>query len=743
MAKRLFIISNRLPVNITGTGTEVSITPSSGGLVSAINGFIGKPNEHNNFSEKFWVGVPGCSIPVWEGLNSKLVNNDFKYLPVFLNKKVYDQYYNGLANSTLWPIFHYFPSFAEYNSEHYSSYQTANRQFLDVLARHILPGDTLWIQDYHLLPLAGLIRKSFPDVTIGFFLHIPFPSFEIFRIMPKKWQEELLHGMLGADLIGFHTIDYASHFLKCVQLVLGLENDMHLVRYDNRLVKADVFPISIDYKKFNDAYDREKVEVLRSSLKKQLGERQIIFSVDRLDYTKGVYNRLKGYEHFLRTSPEYREKVVFVMVVVPSRDGISKYAERKKLIDEYIGNLNSRIGTINWQPIIYQYNSLSFDELVAMYTASDLALITPLRDGMNLVAKEFVASRKDQKGVLVLSEMAGASRELTESLTINPNDIEEIATKIKAGLEMPLKEQSQRIQKMQEVISEYDVTVWAGDFFTQLKLIKNRQEAFKVKILEYNTRIELLTRYQEAGRRLLLLDYDGTLKPFTSRPSEAQPDASLLEMLNDLSSIQKNDVYIISGRDSKTLESWLGHLPVNIISEHGASYKYRDKQWQSEPLISDEWLEPIRAVMKHYVQRCTGSFIETKDFSIVWHYRNTDPERGALRATELYNELLEYTNSMDIQVVKGNKIIEVRNKGINKGTVIKRILKPESYDFILACGDDATDEDMFYQLTNIPNAYTIKVGANASYAKYNLHTPQMVLSLIESLTVKSWHEVSS
>lgn len=701
-----------------------------------MNSFLAGNSGSNEFTERFWVGVTGGTIPAWSKVSEHISNSDFNYLPVFINKKVYDSYYNGLSNSMLWPLFHYFPSYAEYNNDHYKNYQQANKEFFDVLIKHLRPNDTVWIHDYHLLPLAGMIRNEFSDITIGFFLHIPFPSYEIFRIMPKKWQEDLLSGMLGADLVGFHTIDYASHFLKSVQLVLGLENDMHIVRYKNRLVKADVFPIGIDFKKFFDAYENEEVQKMRDATRQQFEGRKLIFSVDRLDYTKGVYNRLKGYESFLLNYPQYHEKVVFVLVVVPSRDGISKYAERKKMIDEYIGNLNSRIGNINWQPIIYQYNTLDFNELVAMYTGCDLALITPLRDGMNLVAKEFVASRRDQRGVLILSEMAGAVKELTEALTINPNDVDEIGLKIKEGLEMEPEEQEIRIRKMQEGIEQYDVVSWARDFLQQLELIKTKQKHFDAKILDQKARVELLTRYQSGTKRLLLLDYDGTLTPFASQPGLARPSSALLELLSDLAQNEKNDVYVISGRDNKILEEWFGKLPINIVSEHGASYKYRGQDWQNESVVNNEWIETIRSVMKNYVQRCTGSFIEVKNYSIVWHYRNTDPERGLLRATELYNELLEYTNSIDIQVIKGNKIVEVRNKGVNKGVFTKRILQPETYDFILACGDDATDEDMFYQLTGMENAYTIKVGANASFAKYNLHTPQMVLSLLEVLNFR-------
>ncbi|WP_276131913.1 bifunctional alpha,alpha-trehalose-phosphate synthase (UDP-forming)/trehalose-phosphatase [Polluticoccus soli] len=732
MQKRLFIVSNRLPVNIQN---DEQISVSSGGLVSAISSYLnGNKNNIVDVTEKIWVGAPECSFGTWAKLEDKIPESGYTYKPVFIGKKVYESYYNGLSNSMIWPLFHYFPSYAEYKDLHFEAYIQANRAFADVLATHLHPNDIVWIHDYHLLPLAEMLREQFPELTIGFFLHIPFPSFEIFRIMPRAWQKALIKGMLGADLIGFHTIDYAGHFLKSVQMILGLSNDMHTIRYNSRLVKVDIFPISIDFEKFHESYSAKSIVERRNVLKEQFQSRKIIFSVDRLDYTKGVSSRLRAYEQFLSDFPEFREKVVFVMVVVPSRDTISKYAERKKMIDEYIGDLNSRIGNINWQPVIYQYNNLDFSELLALYTACDLALITPLRDGMNLVAKEFVASRKDKCGVLILSEMAGAARELTDSLIINPNDTAEIAQKIKQGLELSKEQQSRRITNMQSRLREYDVRTWAADFIEQLLNVKNKQNDFEIKFLDSNSKIELVSSFQSATRRLLLLDYDGTLMQLKSHPLAAEPTKNILEILSTLGSDKRNDVNIISGRDSRTLDQWLGDLPVNIISEHGASFKLNGGTWVREPSISDEWLEPIQAVMISYAKRCVNSFVEVKDFSVAWHYRNADEEQGTVRATELFSELLDYTNNLNIQVIRGHKVIEVRNKGINKGTAVKRLLNNIKCDFVLACGDDTTDEDMFAILARDSRAFTIKVGSEASYAKYNLHTPHMVLSMLEMLS---------
>ncbi|MEI6948222.1 bifunctional alpha,alpha-trehalose-phosphate synthase (UDP-forming)/trehalose-phosphatase [Paraflavisolibacter sp. H34] len=735
---RLFIIANRLPVQVQGIAGEISVQPSAGGLVSAVNSYLNGEGgtAATGYAETFWVGMPCCSPETWTKAETFLEPSPYTFLPVFAPRKTYDGYYNGFSNSVLWPLFHYFPSYAEYSTEDFQAYQQVNAAFAEVIARHARPGDVVWIHDYHLLPLAAQVRRLVPEITIGFFLHIPFPSYELFRMLPRPWQEDLLQGMMGADLVGFHTIDYVTHFLQCVKIILGADTDNRMITYDNRLVTAGVFPISIDFDLFSNGFAVPEVQERRATLKQSFEGKQIIFSVDRLDYTKGVSHRLRAYEHFLVTHPEFREKVVFILVVVPSRDTISRYQERKKLIDELISNINSRVGTLNWQPVIYQYQSLPFEEMLALYTACDLALITPLRDGMNLVAKEFVAARQDQGGVLLLSEMAGAAKELVTALFINPNDVEEIAGKIHSGLTMSPQEQRTRMELMRRRIAHYQVKDWAADFLGQLSDMKRRQQDYQVKFLDDLSRVDLFDKWDRSRRRLILLDYDGTLVPFADTPGQARPGAHLLELLQQLAEAPNNTVCIISGRDSATLDSWLGHLPLNIIAEHGARMKEKEGSWRDRTGAPREWKGLVRDLMEATVQQCPGSFVETKEFSVVWHYRNTNSEAAALRAAELFKDLNEYTHNLGVQVLRGNKMVEVRVYGMNKGLVIQEEFSPERFDFILALGDDRTDEDMFRALAADRNAWTIKIGAEASFARFNLYTPQMVLSLLGALSHK-------
>lgn len=730
--QRLFIVSNRLPVSIQEEAGALTVLPSSGGLVTAINSFVAMSGDA--YADICWVGVPGCSPASWAEAAKQLPQTAFRYQPVMVFKEQYHHYYNGFANSTLWPLCHYFPSYAEYNVEDYHDYLQVNDHFAETLEQVCTEDDIVWIHDYHLLPLAARLRRSLPGLTIGFFLHIPFPSYELFRLMPRNWQQQLLEGMLGADLVGFHTMDYAAHFLQSVQLVLGLSHDRNIIRQKNRLVKVDVFPISIDFDRFSRAFPEAEVTAMREKLHSQLQGRKLIFSVDRLDYSKGVHHRLKAYACFLKQNPAYHGKVVFVIVVVPSRDNIEKYAERKRMIDELISNINSQIGDITWQPVIYQYNALSFTEMLGLYTACDVALITPLRDGMNLVAKEFVASRADRNGVLVLSEMAGAARELSDALLINPNDTLELAGKIREALEMPPDEQQLRMTQMRNRIAHYTVKDWAEDFMSELHHIKTRQAQFQELFLDDAGRQQLLASYCEAAKPLLLLDYDGTLVPFCNNPLKAVPGPELLALLHELGERANHEVWLISGRSSTWLEEHFGTLPLGLIAEHGAKMKSRDGSWHTEVPARSEWKEAVHNIMERYVRRCAHTFIEEKEFSIVWHYRNADAIQGRLRASELAAELNKYLMDRQLEVVCGNKIVEVRNRGTNKGTAIRKLLAGGAFDWIFAVGDDKTDEDMFKMLSPLPYAHTIKVGPNASYARYNLLKPETVVALLRSMS---------
>jgi trehalose 6-phosphate synthase/phosphatase len=737
---RLIIISNRLPFSLDREGDKLSMRQSSGGLVSAVKSYFEQSasdksdkNDKREVTEKVWMGVADFPREDWDEVAaSQGAGQEFDVIPLFIDKELYNDYYNGFCNSVLWPLFHYFSSLASYESEYFDAYIQVNQLFAQKIVSILQPGDQVWIHDYQLMTLPHLLRVQQPDATIGFFLHIPFPSYEIFRLLPTEWKKALLHGIMGADLIGFHTYDYVQHFLQSVKMLLGVDNYFHKLQYQDRLVRIDLFPIGIDYNKFHQAANDPGILDMRAAIRANFDNKKIIFSVDRLDYSKGLMNRLSGFEYFLEHYPEWREKMVFILNIVPSRDTIPAYNDRKKLIEEKIGTVNGKYSTISWQPILYRYNHLPFNELVALYQAADVALITPLRDGMNLVAKEYVASCATGRGVLILSELAGAASELNEAILVNPTDTADVASSITRALAMPLYEQRSRITLMQRRLQEYDVVKWVNDFLDQLKQIKLEQKKQQVKLLDDKVLAGISRHYRLAKKRCLLLDYDGTLVPFYRLPSEASPDKAVKDLLLRLSSDPQNQVVVISGRDMTSLDRWLGMMPLTLVAEHGASLKVKNEAWQQLISVSDGWKEEIRRIMQMFVIRCAGSFVEEKTNTIAWHYRNTQSGLGFARSRELLNNLSQLVQNTALQVIDGNKVVEVRIVGFDKGTTALKIINESNPDFIFCIGDDTTDEDMFKALNG--NSYTIKVGNGATAAQYTILSQQQVLPVLNALT---------
>ena len=731
---RLIIISNRLPYSLEKEGDKVGLRQSSGGLVSAIKSYIEQGQEGCEFSEKIWAGVADFSPQEWEEIRKNEDAQDFSILPLFTDEQLYSDYYNGFSNSVLWPLFHYFPSLAVYKREYFDAYVKVNRQFADALIPMLQPGDVIWVHDYQLMLLPQMLRLEIPDATIGFFLHIPFPSYELLRLLPSEWKDALLKGLLGADLVGFHTFDYVQHFIHSVKMLLRIDNNYNTLTYQHRLVKADLFPIGIDFNKFHDATNNHEVLEIRNGIKKNFYEKKIIFSVDRLDYTKGLMYRLQGFEKFLEMFPEWRENVVFILNVVPSRDSIETYNEMKRRIEEKVSTINGIYSNLSWQPVIYRYNHLPFDDLCALYQAADVALITPLRDGMNLVAKEFVASCNAHRGVLVLSELAGAASELSEALHVNPTDVEDVAATINRALTMPVAEQRNRILLMQKRLMDYNVTRWVNDFMEQLKAVKKEQNKIGVKLLDDRITGMLKQRYASAQKRAILLDYDGTLAPFTKLPGDARPESGVITLLKRLAEDAKNEVAIISGRDAATLDQWLGHLPITLVAEHGAQIRKKGGEWVSTTSIPDAWKEEIRPLLQVFVTRCAGSFIEEKKNTLAWHYRNTMPEFGFTRSRELINSISQLAQNTPIQVIDGNKVVEIRLTGVDKGITALNIVDASHPDFILCIGDDTTDEDMFKVLEH--RGYTIKIGNGNTAAQYNIISQEKVLPFLHSVTTQ-------
>lgn len=723
MKNKTIIVSNRLPVKIVEVDGAYELSPSEGGLATGLGSIYKK-------GENVWIGWPGLDVPADRQDEVRKQLEELNLIPVFLTTEEINLYYEGFSNEVLWPVFHYMVTYAHYELDYWMFYQRVNQKFAAVVIDNVREGDTIWVHDYQLLLLPAMIREKEAHVTIGFFQHIPFPSYEIFRLIP--WREEIINGMFGADLIGFHTFDDVRHFLSAASKIVLSKFADNVINFNDRQIVVESFPMGIDDEKYASLVSKTEVQENIKALKESFIDQKIILSIDRLDYSKGILQRLQAFELLLQNYPEYIERIDLYMIVVPSRDTVPQYKELREQIDQLVGNINARFRTLNWAPIHYFYRSFPIETLSALYNTADVCLVTPMRDGMNLVSKEYVASRSNNDGVLILSEMAGASKELNDALIVNPNNIVEIMHTIVKAICMPEWEQGNRMRSMRSVVKKFNIHLWVKNFMEKLKEVKEMQAALLTKYASSTIKEQIGRKYAESIDRYLFLDYDGTLVGFNSDIDKASPDEELYEILEGLTSDDLNRVVMISGRKHETLQEWFGHLKVDMIAEHGAWQKHYGEEWKSLPLLTDKWKHDVRSVLETYTDRTPGSFIEDKSYSLVWHYRKVEEGLGDLRAHEIISHLKVTVANKGLQLMPGNKVLEFKNIEVNKGKAAQFWLHGKNPDFILALGDDHTDEDIFKALPD--EAYTIKVGGNISAANYYLRNPTDVRSLLKILT---------
>lgn len=724
---KIVVAANRLPVNITKRSEGFEIRQSPGGLAAGLRTLQKKGDVR-------FVGWPGY----WTSDNEERKEIEEKLIkkhrcfPVFIHPSEVKKYYYGFSNKTLWPLFHYFSSYSSYDQSEWESYRHINQKFFQTLLEVADPHDLFWIHDYHLMLLPSLLRKGLPQSSIGFFLHIPFPSSEIFRLLP--WRREFLEGMLGADLIGFHTYEYSRHFLSSVLRLLGLEHEYGGINIDDRLVKVQHFPMGVDIRYMENLLEQPEVEEEIKSIKRDFNaqEKKLILSVDRLDYSKGIPNRLEGLELFLENYPEWHNRFVYVMLCVPSRTKVRRYSLLKEEVDRLVGRINGRFGRQGWIPVHYMYRSLPFEKLLPFYAAADAALVTPLRDGMNLVAKEFAAAQINNKGVLILSETAGAAFELGESLLVNINDKNDLASALDQALRMSAEEQETRMKKMRARLGEGDIYHWVQSFVKGIQKVKSVQEKREQRKLRGRWKSKLMNEYKAAGSRLFLLGCDGTLASSSGKTTGGDSDTRFIRVLKMLSDSSRNTLVLTSEQERLLLDRSLGELPCGLVAENGAWVKKAyHNGWQNFNNLANGWKKEIRPIFKDYASCVPGSFIREKEHGIAWEYGRADPELGKTRAGELYDYLSDFLTGKDHHVIHGRKVVEVRNAEINKGRGILPWLIEKQWDFILAVGESWTDEDVFKTLPS--RAYSVRITFGPTEAKYFVDSSEEALELLLEL----------
>jgi trehalose 6-phosphate synthase/phosphatase len=720
---RLIIVSNRLPItaDLDGRGA-VRLKMASGGLANGMRPW-------HEGSGGLWIGWPGETSKFSEAQRADLSGQlaDRGIVPVTLSQDHVNRYYHGFANRVLWPLFHYLIDRLPVHATGWDAYRQVNQTFANVIVEQYRPGDIIWVHDYQLMLLPAMLRQRLPHARIGFFLHIPFPSFEVFRTLP--WRREVLEGLLGSDLIGFHTFSYLRHFVASLMHVDGVEADIDRVRIDGRTIRLGAFPMGIDTAAFVAQAQDPEVQAHVADVKRESGDRRILLGVDRLDYTKGIPRRLQSIERLLTRYPDLRDEIRYIQVAVPSRGEVDSYQRFRRFVEEQVGRINGTCGTLRSTPIHYMHQSVSMPELVAMYCAADVMLVTPLRDGMNLVAKEFLASRVDDDGVLVLSEFAGAVAELGEAVVVNPYDVDAVAETIRRALNMPREERHRRMRPMRRRVIENDVHAWAKAFIEQLE----SQEVTQVRPAPLEPALSAAIGKAKASSQLrLLLDYDGTLVPLAPSPELATPDDELLDLLRALTNDARIRVEIVSGRPRETLEGWFGALPVALWAEHGFWRRSARGQWEAAAVVDSRWLDRVRPVLERFTASTPGSLIEVKSASLAWHYRAAPRGFGERQAHDLRMLLGDVLINQPLEVLEGKKVIEVRFRGISKAVVARPMPEDSNLDAaVVAFGDDRTDEDLFGALPE--SSITVAVGQRLSGARYDVQDYRAVRRHLRAL----------
>jgi len=725
---RLILGSNRLPVTVRIDQADVTVTRSSGGLVSALSG------PHQRLDAR-WVGWPGdvsrLTPSQREAVDTELLRAGT--VPVHLSPSEQQRYYDGFSNGVLWPLFHYLLDKVNLDAhDDWEVYQAVNTRFAEAIAALYRPGDTIWIHDYQLMLVPALLRRLIPTAKIGFFLHIPFPAAEVFRILP--WRAQILRGLLGADRIGFHTSSYRHHFVYAAARVIEIEPDEERIEHEGRWIDLGVHPIGVDVQELARLARDPAVRAEAQRIRDEARGRKIVLGIDRLDYTKGIPRRLLAIDRLLEREPDLRSQVRFIQLAVPTRETVGAYADFRSVVNELVGRINGHYGSVDAVPIHFLHQSLAVDQVVALYLAADVMLVTPLRDGMNLVAKEYVATRLDGTGVLVLSEFAGAAAELVEALQVNPHDLDSVASAVKRALDMPVAEQSLRMLALRGRVAANDAHAWAQTFLDDLG--HARGAGVDAGAGPSEPPDEVVARVQRASSIVLILDYDGTLVPLALLPELAPPDADLLALLGQLAALPHVRLHIVSGRRREELESWLGALPVGLHAEHGFwSRAVETRAWAALAPAHDGWKTTLRPIFEEATRHTAGSFVEEKTAALAWHYRAADPELSHERVHALRTEHAELLREHHLELLLGSKVIEVRPQGVHKGRVVPAILAATpAGSSIVAIGDDRTDEDIFAALPS--TALTIRVGADSSRARYRLADPASVRLLLRKLLVR-------
>lgn len=745
----MVVVANRLPFSL-GTNPETGALvrkQCAGGLVTAVAPVVVE-------TEGLWVGWSGLHL---EDNNLEIPESDpndqsptaglksSQVIPVTVPKKQFDDYYNGCCNATFWPLFHSMPDRATFQADKWEAYRQVNAEFARMTVEAVKrlhnqnPGSVplVWLHDYHMMLAANTIREKCDELNLpikmAFFLHIPFPSWDIVRLFP--WDDELLQGILGCDSIGFHIEDYCLNFIDCCQRRLGCRVDRQqmLVEHNSRTVSINPLPISIPYDRFVELAKKAPQVVKKNP------QEQMLLGVDRLDYTKGLVHKIKAFKTLLQKHPQFIEHVTFLQVAVPSRTDVKEYQELKEELDQLIGRINGQFSTPNWSPIRYIYGCVSQDQLAAFYRDSSVAIVTPLRDGMNLVAKEFVACQTGEPGVLLLSPFAGAGITMHEALLINPYETNEFADTIYRALTMPKDEREMRMKQLRRREREHDVNFWLRNFLKTVDCLSDDERSLPagrlLPLTEEDFSHYLGPYVTESTRLALLLDYDGTLAPIAPHPDLAQMPPETRRVLERLSHMPDVNIAIISGRSLENVRSMVGIEGITYAGNHGFEIIHPDGTMFMHP-VPHEFQVQLETLKQRLEEVCVdGAWLENKGSCITFHYREVPKEKEAAitnRAQELFKEV-------GIKIHHSHRAYEAQpavtwNKGRAALYILRTLFGLDWCDRVstIFAGDDKTDEDAMRALKGMAITFRITNSQNLrTTATHRLPSTDAIHSMLK------------
>ena len=666
--------------------------PSAGGLAAALRAVRG---------DAVWVGWPGTVVP--ESLQPEATERltEDNLVPIFLSADEEEDYYGRVCNDTLWPLLHYFGDRLRLTPEAWQRYVHVNERFADAILEHSGPDSRVWVHDFHLMLVPAMLRRRAPGLSIGFFLHTPFPSSEVYRLLPAR--EEVLRGLLGADYVSFQVGDYARHFRSSCLRILGIDSEPDAIEVSGRRVGIGVDPIGIDTAGFREVLEDPETAQLLAELEEQYAGRKLVLGVERLDYTKGIQQKLLAFERLLEQDPERARTITMLQVLVPSRLESPEYRQQRDEIELLIARINGRFGQPGVTPVEYLHRNISKPGLVALYRRADVMMVTPLRDGMNLVAHEFVLCQSEPglpgrwRGSLLLSELAGSAQVLPGALLVNPWNVDGVVERLGTALELDLPERRRRLETMAKRVDALDCRKWADGFLTRLGRYSRRDRRRKPPpTLDAVASERLQRRFARARARTIVLDYDGTLRELEPHPDLAIPTREIRALLRQLAALPATDVHIVSGRRRTTLEQWFGQLPIHLCAEHGYLARAPGGEWHTLVELDLSWMRPIERLLRRVAADVPGAHVERKACSVAWHYREAEPEYGSWRAHELLNDLGQHLASAPAEVLLGHRVIEVRARGVDKGVYVRSVFPDgkEPWRFVIGLGDDRTDHDL-------------------------------------------------